>query len=98
MQNVWLKSRTRDVCGRFVVAVSFADGNVRANGACDRVIRVVRCRGNSVAEALRDDARWCQPRTRRSVFAAVPTKNPAIQTSQTIAGHLSKSLLAGQRS
>ena len=33
-----------------------------------------------------------------SVFAAVPTKNPAIQTSQTIAGHLSKSLLAGQRS
>ena len=33
-----------------------------------------------------------------SVFAVVPTKNPAIQTSQTIAGHLSKSLLAGQRS
>ena len=33
-----------------------------------------------------------------SVFAAVPTKNPAIQTSQTIAGHLSKPLLAGQRS
>ena len=32
------------------------------------------------------------------VFAAVPTKNPAIQTSQTIATHLSKSLLAGQRS
>ena len=62
MQNVWLKSRTRDVCGRFVVAVSFADGNVFANGACDRVIRVirvVRCRGNLVAEALRDDARWC---------------------------------------
>ena len=59
MQNVCLKSRTRDVCGRFVVAVSFADGNVCANGACDRVIRVVRCRGNSVAEALRDDARWC---------------------------------------
>ena len=25
-----LKSRTRDVCGRFVVAVSFADGNVCA--------------------------------------------------------------------
>ena len=59
MQNVWLKSRTRDVCGRFVVAVSFAEGNVRANGACDRVICVVRCRGNLVAEALRDDARWC---------------------------------------
>ena len=56
MQHVWLKSRTRDVCGRFVVAVSFADGNVCANGACDRVIRVVRCRGNLVAEALRDDA------------------------------------------
>ena len=33
-----------------------------------------------------------------SVVAAVPTKNPAIQTSQTIAGHLSKSLLAGQGS
>ena len=30
MQNVCLKSRTRDVCGRFVVAVSFADGNVCA--------------------------------------------------------------------
>ena len=59
MQNVCLKSRTRDVCGRFVVAVSFAEGNVRANGACDRVICVVRCRGNLVAEALRDDARWC---------------------------------------
>ena len=29
MQNVWLKSHTRDVCGRFVVAVSFADGNVK---------------------------------------------------------------------
>ena len=43
MQNVWLKSRTRDVCGRFVVAVSFADGNVRANGACDRVIRLCLC-------------------------------------------------------
>ena len=40
MQNVWFKSRTRDVCGRFVVAVSFAEGNVRANGACDRVVRV----------------------------------------------------------
>ena len=39
MQNVCLKSRTRDVCGRFVVAVSFAEGNVRANGACDRVLR-----------------------------------------------------------
>ena len=59
MQHVWLKSRTRDVCGRFVVSVSFADGNVCANGACDRVIRVVRCRGNLVAEALRDDARLC---------------------------------------
>ena len=51
MQNVWFKSRTRDVCGCFVVAVSFAEGNVRANGACDRVVRVVRCRGNSVAGA-----------------------------------------------
>ena len=30
MQNVCLKSRARDVCGRFVVAVSFADGNVVA--------------------------------------------------------------------
>ena len=37
--------------GRFVVAVSFAEGNVRANGACDRVVRVVQCRGNSVAGA-----------------------------------------------
>ena len=33
MQNVCLKSRTRDVCGRFVVAVSFAEGNVCAAGA-----------------------------------------------------------------
>ena len=41
----------RDVCGRFVVAVSFAEGNVRANGACDRVVRVVQSRGNSVAGA-----------------------------------------------
>ena len=59
MQNVCLKSRTRDACGRFVVAVSFADGNVCANGAWDRVIRLVRCCGNSDAEALRDDARCC---------------------------------------
>ena len=51
MQNVWFKSRTCDVCGRFVVAVSFAEGNVRANGACDRVVCVVQCRGNSVAGA-----------------------------------------------
>ena len=28
----------------------FAEGNVCANGACDRVIRVVRCRGTSDAE------------------------------------------------
>ena len=47
------------LCGRFVVAVSFADGNVCANGAWDRVIRVVRWCGKSDAEALRDDARWC---------------------------------------
>ena len=39
----------------------FAEGNVCANGACDRVMRVVRCRGTSDAEALRDDARWCCP-------------------------------------
>ena len=44
--------------GRFVVAVSFADGNVCANGAWDRVIRVVRWCGKSDAEALRDDARF----------------------------------------
>ena len=61
MQNVCLKSRIRDVCGRFVVAVSFAHGNVCADGAWDRVIRVVRCPGTSDAEALRDDARWCCP-------------------------------------
>ena len=35
----------------FVVAVSFAEGDVCANGACDRVILVVRWRGNSVAGA-----------------------------------------------
>ena len=44
MQNVCLKSRTRDVCGRFVVAVHLLTGNVCANGACDRVkLSVVRC-------------------------------------------------------
>ena len=40
MQNVWFKSRTRDVCGRFVVAVSFAEGmsvrmeHATASSAC----------------------------------------------------------------
>ena len=58
MQNVCLKSRTRDVCGRFVVAVSFLKGICPCEWS-DRVIRVVRCRGTSDAEALRDDARWC---------------------------------------
>ena len=58
MQNVSLKSHARDVCGHFVVVFLFAEGNVCANGACDRVIRVVRCCGTSDAEALRDDARW----------------------------------------
>ena len=60
MHEQWTKNTTGIIVPyNFVVAVSFAEGNVCANGACDRVIRVVRCRGTSDAEALRDDARWC---------------------------------------
>ena len=41
------------LCGGFVVAVSFADGNVCANGAWDRVIRVVgSCGKSDVAQLL----------------------------------------------
>ena len=54
MQNVCLKSRTRDVCGRFVVAVSFADGNVCADEKWDRVIRLVESRIQRHCEMMQD--------------------------------------------
>ena len=53
MQNVWLKSRTRDVCGRFVVAVSFAEGNVCANGMSVRMEHATASSASSDAVELR---------------------------------------------
>ena len=52
MHEQWTKNTTGIIVPyNFVVAVSFAEGNVCANGACDRVILVVRWRGSSVAGA-----------------------------------------------